>query len=123
MIVQVWHQPRAGEGDNAPFTHVANVDVPDELATKQTYMAACEIAYTRTQNISGSWSRGPKIEYGGNLVYNDDYDPSVTVLVPLHKVHGVDYGLRSSMIGDRFVIDGDTYVCATFGFEPVSEGE
>jgi len=75
---------------------------------------ACEYAYRWTQNIMDSWSL--KMENDGN----DD----VEVVAELPVYDGKTYGLRSSMMGDRFYVEGgDAYECAMLGFEalPVLE--
>jgi hypothetical protein len=65
---------------------------------------ALDYAYRWTQNIDGSWS---------NKIGSD---ANINVDVCHYKNSGM--GLRSSMVGDEFAIeDGDTYVCAPFGFE------
>ena len=77
-------------------------------------MASLEYAYRWTQNIMDSWSL--KMENDGN----DD----VEVVAELPVYDGKTYGLRSSMMGDRFYVeDGDAYECAMIGFEalPVME--
>ena len=87
------------------FTRVAvvNADTTNEKA-------ALEYAYRWTQNIMDSWSL--KMENDGN----DD----VEVVGELPVVDGKTYGLRSSMVGDRFYVDeGDAWECAIMGFKPL----
>jgi hypothetical protein len=65
---------------------------------------ALDYAYRWTQNIEGSWS---------NKIGSDANDN-----VAVCHYHNSGRGVRSSMVGDEFAIeDGDTYVCAPFGFE------
>ena len=85
------------------FTRVAvvNADTTNEKA-------ALEYAYRWTQNIMDSWSL--KMENDGN----DD----VEVVGELPVVDGKTYGLRSSMVGDRFYVEGgEAYECAVLGFK------
>lgn len=112
MIVKVmYHDLEAGE-----FVHVANVNVPKyQLGfNKNAELDACEYAFTRTQNIFGSWSKGPEFENGE---MNEDFSENVQVVQPLLTCGGKSYGHRSSMIGDLFIVNGNIYVCKTVGFE------
>lgn len=111
MIVKVlYHDLEAGE-----FVHVANVNVPKhQLGFKNDELDACEYAFTRTQNIFGSWSKGPSFEDGE---HNEDYSENVEVIQPLVTFNGKSYGHRSSMIGDLFVVNGNIYICNTVGFK------
>jgi hypothetical protein len=92
--VEVYHGP----------VHVASVETPE------TGEDALEYAYQATQNIEGSWSRPG----------NPDYREYVTVRAPLPFYDGRTMGLRSSMMGDRLVLDGTTYEVASFGFKQVT---
>jgi hypothetical protein len=85
--------------------HVATVE---SSASDESAEHRLETAWMRTQNIRGSWS----IKDG-----NPDNHDSVTVRAPLHVVNGETYGLRSSMVGDEFVLDGVSYIVAGCGFE------
>jgi hypothetical protein len=105
MKVTVFHK----DFDSNSFTRVAvvNANTTDESR-------ALEYAYRWTQNIMDSWSL--KMECDGN----DDVE--VVGELPVHD--GQTYGLRSSMMGDRFYVEGgDAYECAMVGFEalPVLE--
>jgi len=93
--------------DNGDLVHVADVDTDD-----------LEVAWRRTNNVGGSWSRG---EYFGG-VKNPDYSPLVKVLEPLPVYDGVTYGHRSAMVDDIFEKDGVRYRVAPFGFEEI-EGD
>lgn len=75
---------------------------------------ALEYAYRWTNNVMGSWSRKEQVFENG--AENGDYNDNVKVLAPLHKG---GMGLRSSMMGDRFIVDGETYRVAAFGFKKV----
>lgn len=90
------------------FTPMAQIVVEAEDAEH-----ALEQAYFHTQNIEGSWSRGKTFEDG---TPNGDFFAGTEVLVPLMEHDGRVYGHRSSMIGDAFAVDGELYICATFGF-------
>ena len=56
-----------GAFEDTPRT-VAMVEVGD-----RTGVDALESAYFRTQNIQGSWSKGPVIEWDGETHDNGDY--------------------------------------------------
>jgi hypothetical protein len=86
--------------------HVATVNAPDQLDRD----AALEFAWVCTQNIEGSWSKPG----------NPDYNPAVTVRLPLRVHGGHIYGHRSSMVGDRFVTPGGTFEVASMGFTQVA---
>jgi len=95
---------------------VANVNVPKyQLGfNNNSEIDACEYAFARTQNIFGSWSKGSTFEDGE---HNEDLCENVEVVQTLLIMNGRKYGHRSSMIGDLFVVNGNIYVCKTFGFE------
>ena len=102
MKVTVYHNDR----ETNSFVRVAVVNVPKEHASIR--LAALEYAYRWTQNIADSWSL--KMENDGN--------DSVEVVGELPVYDGQTYGLRSSMMGDRFYLeDGSAYECAMVGFE------
>lgn len=111
MLVQVFHR-NADEG----FVHVADVAVPDHVID-DSVNAALEYAFARTQNIEGSWSKGPDLEDG---TLNMDYNSNVSVSASLPVHNGKTFGLRSSMMGDLFVIDGVKYQASAFGFEEIA---
>jgi hypothetical protein len=94
----------------------AEVDVADMQGTE-----ALEYAYRVTQNIDGSWSKGPAIEWEGEIHNNPDYNPNITVIQPLHEKNGNTYGLRSTSMGDEMIMNGKTYRVASFGFTKVEE--
>jgi hypothetical protein len=75
---------------------------------------ALEYAFTRTQNIFGSWSMGPQFEDGET---NEDFSENVVPIAPLPTYLGRTLGHRSSMVGDLFVVNDNIYVCKGIGFE------
>lgn len=111
MIAKVFHNDGFGA-----LTHVADIDLPDGLTDE----VALNSAWRFTQNIEGSWSRGERFDDG---TLNGDYCPRVRRLVPLPVLDGTLYGLRSSMVGDVFEIEGRSFRVASIGFEPITEGE
>ena len=94
---------------------VALVNVPKhQLGFGSDEQDACEYAFARTQNVFGSWSKGPQFEDGQS---NEDFSENVEVIQPLLTCGGKEYGHRSSMVGDLFVVNGNIYVCKGIGFE------
>ena len=100
---------------NAPRT-VALV----EVGTREGE-AALEYAYRVTQNIEGSWSKGPTFEWDGVTHTNPDFNPDVTVMAELPTRDGKTYGLRSTSMGDQMLLGTDKYEVAAFGFEKLEE--
>ena len=101
-------------GNTTGYEHVATF-TPSVAAL--TVEDALQLAYTKTQNVFGSWSRGPAFEIGGETVTNEDYSPEIVVIAPLPTRLGRTYGHRSSHIGDVFSLNGVEYRVASFGFE------
>ena len=111
MKVTVIHMPHPADTES-DAVRVAEVTIPAEITTES---GACEYAYRWTQNIMGSWS----IQDG-----NADNNDNVKRLAPLHEG---GMGLRSSMMGDHFIVhsdnawshseEGEVYECAMMGFE------
>ena len=101
--------------------HAAFGDTPHVVALvevgERTGTEALEYAYFRTQNLHGSWSKGPTIEWKGETHENGDYSEDVTVMAPLHERDGVEYGLRSTSMGDQMLLGNTKYEVAAFGFE------
>jgi len=99
------------------YTDVALVNVPVEISAAGTTNECLEYAYRYTNNVAGSWSINE--EYlplrDGRMIINGDYNENVTVLYT--RPDGM--GQRSSMMGDRFIVDGVAYKCAVFGFKKV----
>lgn len=101
--------------EDAPNT-VAFVDVPDGTQPDE----ALEYAYRVTNNIEGSWSKGPKIFWEGEYHDNPDYNENVTVMAPLHKGEdGKEYGLRSTSMNDQMLYGTKKYKVAMAGFEEI----
>ena len=106
MKVTVFHK----DFETNAFTRVAVVTVYHNDEKE-----ALNYAYRWTQNIHDSWSHPEGVE---------DKNPNVEIVGELPTRGGKTYGLRSSMMGDRFYVeDGDAYECAMIGFEvlPVLE--
>ena len=100
--------------------HGAFEDTPRTVAFvevgERTGSDALEYAYFRTQNIEGSWSKGPVIEWDGNEHDNGDYSEDITVMAPLETHDGKQYGLRSTSVGDHIVFGTVKYKVDSFGF-------
>ena len=90
-------------GDVEGFTPVAAVDAWQFNDVNE----ALEYAWRYTNNVMGSWS----------LKIGEDANDDVEVLVK--REDGM--GLRSSMMGDRFEVDGVDYRVALAGFKRVEE--
>ena len=88
-------------GDVEGFTPVAAVDAWQFNDVNE----ALEYAWRYTNNVMGSWS----------LKIGEDANDDVEVLVK--REDGM--GLRSSMMGDRFEVDGVDYRVAMAGFKKV----
>ena len=101
--------------------HGAFEDTPRTVAMvevgERTGSDALEYAYFRTQNLHGSWSKGPVIEWDGETHDNGDYSDDVTVMAALETVDGKTYGLRSTSVGDHILFGTVKYRVASFGFE------
>ena len=95
---------------------VAFVDVPETFTTND----ALEYAYRKTNNIEGSWSKPQVFEFKGEVVNNPDYSEDVTVMAPLEVVDGIEYGLRSTSMGDQMLFGTKKYKVAAFGFEEIA---
>ena len=100
--------------------HTAFEDTPRTVAFvevgERTGTDALEYAYRRTQNIEGSWSKGPVIEWEGAEHDNGDYSDDITVAQPLHVNEGVEYGHRSTSVGDHILFGTVKYKVDSFGF-------
>ena len=103
--------------------HTAFEDTPRTVAFVEvgdrTGVDALEYAYRRTQNIEGSWSKGPIIEWEGQTHDNGDYSEDITVMAPLHEKDGKTYGLRSTSMGDHILFGTVKYKVDSFGFSEV----
>ena len=104
----------------AVVIHGAFEDTPRTVAFvevgERTGSDALEYAYRRTQNIEGSWSKGPVIEWEGQEHDNGDYSADITVVAPLETVDGKTYGLRSTSVGDHILFGTVKYKVDSFGF-------
>ena len=104
----------------AVVIHTAFEDTPRTVAFvevgERTGNDALEYAYRRTQNIEGSWSKGPRIEWEGQEHDNGDYSADITVMQPLHVSEGKEYGLRSTSVGDHILFGTVKYTVDSFGF-------
>lgn len=106
-IVKVFHISPKEDFSGVARDHVATVtwNLPGDD------MTALEYAYRWTQNLQDSWSIKDMEHWDNNA--------DVVVERPLHVRDGRTYGLRSSMVGDEFEVDGVLYRCASCGFEKV----
>ena len=105
MQVTVFHK----DFETNAFVRVAVVDAPMNDVNE-----ALEYAYRYTNNVDGSWS----------LKIGSDANDNVEVVGELPVYDGKTYGLRSSMMFDRFYVEGDdAYEVAMMGFDklPVME--
>ena len=100
--------------------HTAFEDTPRTVAFvevgERTGSDALEYAYYRTQNLNGSWSKGPVIEWDGEEHTNGDYSKDITVMAALETRDGKQYGLRSTSVGDHIVFGTVKYTVDSFGF-------
>ena len=111
MLVTVIHNAF----EDTPIT-VAEID-----AGSRTEDDALEYAYRVTQNLEGSWSKGPTIEWDGEVHKNGDYNDDITVVAPLHEGQdGKVYGLRSTSVGDVLQIGRRQYEVAAFGWNELN---
>ena len=105
MQVTVFHK----DFENNSFVRVAVVNAPMNDVNE-----ALEYAYRYTNNVDGSWS----------LKIGSDANDNVEVVGELPVVDGKTYGLRSSMMFDRFYVQGDdAYEVAMMGFDKLPEME
>ena len=123
MKITVYHQKfNQLTGAVEGYVPVAAVEINDA----EDLTGALEYAWRWTNNVGGSWSLKDEKEffYDGICYDNEDLNDAVTVIADLPTdSNGKVLGLRSSMVGDRFVIDDDTSYChevASFGFNRVS---
>ena len=117
MTIIVQHAKRNRQtGDVESYTDVAEVNTI-EIAAFGTTMGCLEYAYRWTNNVMGSWSikKTSFPNYPNADIINGDYNEDVTVL----HTRPDGMGQRSTMMGDRMVIDGETYEVAMAGFEKV----
>jgi hypothetical protein len=114
MQIKIFHRDIvaafAGQEASGPFVHVANFESDHEDLAD-----ALEAAYHASNNIHGSWSRGPSFPDGE---VNGDYSPAIERIAPLPVLDGKVYGLRSSSVGDLFQIGDAFHEVAGMGFKP-----
>jgi hypothetical protein len=118
MFITVQHMLQNRETGNVEgYRDVAIVGVPEEISAFGTTLDCLEYAYRWTNNVEGSWSI-KKTSFpdpvNGDRV-NGDYNENVAVLN--NRPDGM--GQRSTMMGDRMEVDGETYKVAVFGFTKV----
>ena len=103
--------------------HSAFEDTPNTVAFvnvgEREGTDALEYAFRVTNNIQGSWSKGPTIKWEGKEMPNEDYNEDVTVMAPLPVMDGVEYGLRSTSMGDQMLLGNKKYRVAFAGFEEI----
>ncbi len=118
MEIIVQHAERNRDtGDVTSYTDVAKVDVSDFVNHGVEEML--EYAYRYKRQVMGSWSIKKEffpMRDGGEMP-NGDYNDDVTVL--RHRPDGM--GQRSTMMGDRMIVNGQTYEVAAFGFKMMEE--
>jgi len=100
-------------GNVEGFRDVAIVDASKFDDVEQ----AMEYAYRYTNNVMGSWSIKEQYlpMHDGSMIENGDYNEDVTVLY--ERKDGM--GQRSTMMGDRMVVNGKTYRVAMVGFKEI----
>ena len=115
MKIIVQHSESNRDGKITEYTNVAEVNASHFEDVDQ----ALEYAYRYTNNVMGSWSIKKEflpMRDGGEMP-NGDYNDDVTVL--RHRPDGM--GQRSSMMGDRMIVNEKTYEVAAFGFKMMEE--
>ena len=115
MLVHVLYADRnIFTGEIEWYDHVADVTAHNTMTVSE----ALEYAFSRCQNIEGSWSMGLMFSEGET---NEDYSAFVDVLKPLRRgVNGQELGHRSCMVGDRMIVDGKIYEVDYIGFKEVA---
>ena len=109
MKYEVYHNA-FGDKD----VYVANVNIADDVPV----MEALEEVYRKTNNIEGSWSKGPTFVFKGETINNPDYSENVEVVKPLYfDEEVVEWGHRSLSVGDYVISNGKKYNCAMVGWE------
>jgi hypothetical protein len=115
-LLNVFHQHAL---DGGRFAKVAEIEVNDP-AEAGDVQACLDGAWRLTQNLEGSWSRGPTFDDGSP---NLDHSAAIKVCAPLPVHNGKTYGLRSSMVGDVFEIGGQYFKVASIGFELLGDDQ
>jgi hypothetical protein len=70
-----------------------------------------EYAWRYTNNVDGSWS----------LKLGSDASHNVEVIGNLPVIDGKEFGIRSSSIGDIFIIGEDEYMVDIIGFKKLED--
>jgi hypothetical protein len=123
------------DAETNQFEHVATVTVNKAYSGSiEDEKDACEFAFLRTQNIFGSWSQGPYFNKPTCVEtnidtrcfsdeVNEDYSACVEVVKPLEDnwFGATCFGHRSSMVGDRFIVNDNIYICRGVGFSLYDE--
>lgn len=99
-------------GEHEGFALMATVECGDRTGDR-----ALDYAYSRIQNVEGSWSRPM---YIGDE-FNPDFSEDVSVLKPLETYNGKKMGHRSMMIGDRIIFDSEWYQVDMIGFKKLTK--
>jgi hypothetical protein len=123
MKVDVFHTDFKSTAPTRTFKKVAVVTADAVSASPvATESEALDYAYRWTNNIEGSWSKKVAWLYDSNnkMFENGDFNVDVEVVAPLLEVDGKTLGHRSSMVGDKFVVNGKEFAVATFGFDEIS---
>ena len=98
--------------------HTAWEEKPKVVATVDagnlSDMGALEYAFRATQNYPESWSTGPFLSNGEP---NSEYNPDVTFLGDENDSTEV----RSTVVGDELLYEGDRYKVDEYGFKLVTE--
>lgn len=110
MQYQVYHKAFEQEA-----THVANVELEDSIPVEK----GLEIVFRKTNNVEGSWSKGPTFTHQGVEHENLDYSEEVDLVKPLVVKDGVEWGHRSTSCGDYVIVNGDKWLCAYVGWEKI----
>ena len=92
--------------------HVANVEIAGYIPV----MKALEECFRKTNNVEGSWSKGPTYVHDGVTYDNGDFSENVEVVKPLVVKDGIKWGHRSTSVGDYVVADNITYKCDNVGW-------
>ena len=122
MKVDVFHADFDDTGPTGTFTKVAVVAAdPVSASPVTTESEALDYAYRWTNNLEGSWSKKVVWLYDSSnkMFENGDFNVDVEVVAPLPKVNGKVFGHRSSMMGDKFVVNGKEFAVAMVGFDEV----
>ena len=114
------HKCGTAQSEEMKATYPLKQTLEGGLYTREIFMPKGHIIVSMIHR-----QQHPSFLLKGKVSYLTDSGELVTVEAPLHKVGKEVYGLRSSMMGDRFqVVDPDNYapdlfyVCAMRGFDP-----